>query len=148
MKSSKVALWNLIKWPFKTDYINDHLLTTYLLFDENVVDDDSEDESNEEEEDSDKIVDDPLDDFDTKWNEFQYIVTEKTIRAFCQKFTDRGRTSSQVVYFAFIACKEETKTATEVFSWWGCDQQSAWCQITLIVILKFISWYGGIIYEF
>ena len=125
MKSSKVALWNLIKWAFKTDYINDHLLTTYLLFDENVVDDDSEDESNEEEEDSDKIVDDPLDDFDTKWNEFQYIVTEKTIRAFCQKFTDRGRTSSQVVYLAFIACKEETKTATEVFSWWGCDQQSA-----------------------
>ena len=74
-----------------------------------------------------------------KWNEFQYIVTEKTFRAFCQKFTDIGRTSSQVVYLAFIACKEETKTATEVFSWWGCDQQSAWCQITLIVILKFIS---------
>ena len=60
-----MALWNLKKWQFKTDYINDHLLTTYLLFDENVVDDDSEYESNEEDEDSDKIVDDPLYDFDT-----------------------------------------------------------------------------------
>ena len=79
----------------------------YADLDDNTNGDDSEDESN----------DDPLDDFDTKWNEFQYIVTEKTFRAFCQKFTDRGRTSSQVVYFAFIACKEETKTATEVFSW-------------------------------
>ena len=99
------------------------LLTTRILKDNEIVyadledntnGDDSEDESNEEEEESDKIVDDPLDDFDTKWNEFQYIVTEKTFRAFCQ---DRGRTSSQVVYLAFIACKEETKTATEVFSW-------------------------------
>ena len=80
----------------------------YADLDDNTNGDDSEDESN----------DDPLDDFDTKWNEFQYIVTEKTFRAFCQKFTDRGHTSSQVVYLAFIACKkEETKTATEVFSW-------------------------------
>ena len=100
------------------------LLTTRILkdneivyadLDDNTNGDDSEDESNEEEEDSDKIVDDPLDDFDTKWNEFQYIVTEKTFRAFCKKFTDRGHTSSQVVYLAFIDCKEET--ATEVFSW-------------------------------
>ena len=89
----------------------------YADLEDNTNGDDSEDESNEEEEDSDKIVDDPLDDFDTKWNEFQYTVNEKTIRAFCQKFTDRGHTSSQVVYLAFIACKEETKTATEVFSW-------------------------------
>ena len=42
MKSSKVALWNLIKWQFKTDYVNDHLLTTYLLFDENVVKEEAE----------------------------------------------------------------------------------------------------------
>ena len=86
------------------------LMTTQMVID-------VEDKSNEEEQDSEKSVDDPSDDYDTEWNKFQNIVTETKFRAFCQKFTDRGRTSSQVVYFAFIACKEETKTATEVFSW-------------------------------
>ena len=33
------------------------------------------------------------------------------------KFTERDRTSSQVGYLAFIACKEETKTAIEAFFW-------------------------------
>ena len=38
----------------------------YADLDDNTNGDDNEDESNEEGEDSDKIVDDPLDDFDTK----------------------------------------------------------------------------------
>ena len=86
------------------------LMTTQMVVD-------VEDKSNEEEQDSEKSVDDPSDDYDTEWNKFQNIVTETKFIAFCQKFTDRGRTSSQVFYLAFIACKEETKTATEVFSW-------------------------------
>ena len=64
-------------------------------------------------------VDYPSDDYDTEWNKFQNIVTETKFRAFCQKFTDRSCTSSQVQvsYFEFIACKEECKTAIGVFSW-------------------------------
>ena len=73
------------------------------------------DKSNEEEQDSEKSVDDPSDDYNTEWNKFQNIVTETKFRAFCQKF--RGRTSSQVSYLEFIACKEECKTAIGVFSW-------------------------------
>ena len=62
-------------------------LTTQMVID-------VEDKSNEEEQDSEKSVDDPSDDYDTEWNKFQNIVTETKFRAFCQKFTERSRTSS------------------------------------------------------
>ena len=83
---------------------------------------DVENKSNEEEQDSEKSVDYPSDDYDTEWNKFQNIVTETKFRAFCQKFTERGQTSSQSGYLEFIACKEEPKTAIGAFSWLGCDQ--------------------------
>ena len=86
------------------------LMTTQMVVD-------VEYKSNEEEQDSEKSVDDPSDDYDTEWNKFQNIVTETKFRAFCQKFTERSRTSSQVSYLEFIACKEECKTAIGVFSW-------------------------------
>ena len=83
------------------------LMTTQMVVD-------VEYKSNEEEQDSEKSVDYPSDDYITEWNEFQNIVTETKFRAFCQKFTERGQTSSQVSYLEFIACKEEPKTAIGV----------------------------------